>query len=594
MIFLFPKRIIDENLSEWMYFDEPDEKWILQTKDKVNLEIIQQFFLTLRKKQKYYFCGFFSYEFSNILFNLQRNKDKKKLFELPLLYGGFFKNCKTFLIDLRTIKKESYLRNFKILESLNHYKKNIESIQNLIYKGVVYQINYTFPIQLSLYGNLQNLFFHLWKNQKSIHSAFIFDKDFFVLSISPELFFEIQNSKISLRPMKGTHKKSNSLRESIRYVESLKSNPKEKAENAMIVDLIRNDLGKISRIGTIKLEEVFKIEIYKTLIQMVTVITGELKTTFRDISLWEALFPSGSITGAPKISAMKFINTLEKFTRELYTGSIGYITPENTAKFNVAIRTIFGNLSKGYYYTGSGITIDSNAKKEYEECLLKAKLLKKTQQSLKPQYIFTTMKFSGGIFYFKKSHFQRLVVTKNFFSIPIQATKIYKRMGRLEQLLRKINKPLKIHFRIYKNGKIKIDLNSYQKKKYIKFAISSKTIQSNHIFLKYKTNHREIYDNELKIAQSIGFDEVLFMNEKHNITEGSYTNIILKLDKSFYTPNYNDGLLKGIFLEKLIKKFNIQEKTITINDVLRCEKIYLVNSVRGIMIGNKEFIFLHQ
>ena len=594
MKFLFPKKIINENLSEWLVFENPIKIFSIYENSKNFLEEIYSFFDFLQKNQKYYYCGFFSYQFGEILNIIPKTINQKKLLELPIIYGGCFSDFRLLTLNLEDLKIESYIKDLIPLESFKNYKKKILYIKHFIKKGMVYQINYTFPIELSIFGNLENLFFLLWQNQKSLNSGLLLDENFFVLSNSLELFFEINNLEIKVKPMKGTISKSRSLRENISKVKYLKSNPKEKAENAMIVDLIRNDLGKISTIGSIKLEKSFSIEIYPTIIQMVSIIKAKLKKNCREKVFWESIFPSGSVTGVPKISAMKFIKKLESYARGIYTGSIGYITPENDAKFNVAIRTIYGNSSKSYYFVGSGITIDSQPLKEYKECLIKSGFIQKTRQLMVPQYIFTTMKFSGGIIYFKKSHISRLNETKNFFSYDIPETKICNKVNRIEYLLKKAQKPLRIHFRIYLSGKIQIFLNYLNPKEKIKFMISSKRVRSDNIFLFYKTSHRDLYNEELEIAKQLGYNEIIFLNENEHLTEGSFTNIILKIEGNYYTPKHQNGLLKGNFLKKIIKKLNIEEVNLNLSDLQKCEQIYFVNSVRGFIRGDLNSIFLHQ
>lgn len=586
MIFLFPNKIIDENNSEWLYFENPIQKIYIDSKKNHNIiKEINKFFKILKENQKYYFCGFFSYELGNIFQNIPKKLYKKEIISIPLVYGGFFENFKIIKINHSSLEKTSFINKIQILEKYKTYKQNVNLIKELIYEGKVYQVNYTFPLLLTIYGNLENLFFHLWENQKSLNAGLIIDKNFYVLSLSPELFFEIKNQVITLKPMKGTKIKSNSLRENINFIQYLKNNPKEKAENAMIVDLIRNDIGKISKIGSVKVKKIFDIEIYSTIIQMVSIISANLKISCRKEKFWRSIFPSGSVTGAPKINVMKIINSLESFNRELYTGSIGYITPNNDAKFNVAIRTIFGNYHNAIYYTGSGITIDSFPKNEFYECFAKCKFIQNVKKLLKPKYIFTTLKFSGGILYFKTSHIDRLINTKKFFSIPISDSKIIRKIERLENFLKKINKILRIHFRIYSNGKIQIFLSPFEKKKFIFFKISSIKTNSQNIFLYYKTNNRNLYENELNKAKKENFDEVVFFNEEGYLTEGSYTNLIVKINAQFYTPPIQSGILNGIFRQKLIKKYQIKEKNITLPEFLSSECIYFINSVRGILKG---------
>ncbi|GIX41331.1 MAG: aminodeoxychorismate synthase, component I [Leptospiraceae bacterium] len=579
----------NKNKFFWIVFENPVQKIILKNTSSIEsiLHQINTFFNILETSQ-YYFAGFFSYELGYYLLSINQNQNKTIFKDFPLIYGGFFSSYKIYEDYFELISdyklKENYINHFQILESYKNYKKNIIKIKNLIKRGNVYQINYTFPIKVHLYGNIYKLFYLLGKMQISDKSAMIIDKDFYILSLSPELFFYQNDEHIILKPMKGTYKKSSSLREIIKGIQYLKNSSKEKSENAMIVDLIRNDLGRISKIGTVKIENLYKIEIYETIIQMISEISSLLQYSPKTKLFWQSLFPSGSVTGAPKISAMRFIEQLETYKRNVYTGSIGWII-NHTSKFNVAIRTLIGKKNTAYYYTGSGITYDSNPKKEFMECINKAKLLKQLQKELKPDYIFTTMKYSGGIIYFEKSHIQRLINTKNFFQFPIKEQKIINAFSRLKKHLEKISYPIRIHFRIYKNGKIYIKLNKLNYKKNIKICLSNKKINPENIFLYFKTSNREIYTKEFDFYKKLGYEEVLFQNKEGFITEGSFTNIIIKIKNEFYTPPKEAGILNGILRQKLIQKGRVKEKNITLVELKEANQIYLINSVRGIIKG---------
>jgi len=567
----------------WLKFENPIKTFcIFNNKDKEKVKQELNNFYKYLQDTDYFFAGFFSYELGYYLLNIKSN-NKTLLLNLPLLYGGFFTSYKIYVdfphSDLSN--PECFINSIHFMESFSHYKKNINFIKELIEKGQVYQINYTFPLKLNIFGNIEKLFYYLWNKQKSTNSCLIIDEDFYILSLSPELFFYLNNDTIYLKPMKGTYKKSLSLRKNIEGILYLKNSLKEKSENAMIVDLIRNDLGRISAVGSVKINHLFKIEIYDTIIQMITEITSKLKFKPRTKMFWESLFPSGSVTGAPKISAMKYIHNLETYSRSIYTGSIGWII-KNHAKFNVAIRTIFGNNHLAYYFVGSGVTYDSNPIKEFFECVRKAQVIKETQKILKPEYIFTTMKFSGGIIYFEKSHINRLINTKIFFQYPIKNQKIIDKIQHLKELLKSYPYPIRIHFRIYKNGKIYIKLSKINIRKKIKITLSNLKINSNNIFLYYKTSNRQIYHQELEKYKDT-YDEVIFQNQNGFITEGSFTNIVVKINNQYFTPPTNAGLLKGIFREKLIKKGIVQEKNITIRELFEAEEILLINSVRGIL-----------
>lgn len=606
MKFLFP--ISDDDLNilnadkekkhkkrkkiKWLIFENPIKVIKLyHNYDTEKLKNdIQDFFRSL-ESENLCFSGFFSYDLIFYFYSIKRKEQKNSLMSLPLIYGGFFSHFKIidnieeviFPDSQKELDKSCFLNEIHLLENISKYKNNIEYIRSSILEGKVYQVNYAFPIEFKIYGNLYNLFYILWKKQQSLNACMILDKDFYVISLSPELFFYQNRENIILKPMKGSFKKSKSLRNVIYAVKYLKHSKKEIAENAMITDLIRNDVGKISKIGTVKIENLFKIEIYNTIIQMITEIHSKLQYNCKKEYFWFSLFPSGSVTGAPKLSAIKFIESIETYRRHIYTGSIGWIIGD-FAKFNVAIRTIIGNQSKAFYYVGSGITFDSLAKREFYECISKAKILKEVQKILKPEFIFTTMKFSGGIIYFEKSHLQRLNMTKTFFHFCISYKKILNRFTKIKNKLKKFSYPVRIHFRIYKNGKIQIFLDKLNIKKNIVFCISDITTNKEDIFLQFKTSNRNIYNYVFDKVQD-RFDEVIFKNKEGYLTEGSYTNLIIKKNNKFYTPPLECGVLNGIMRQKLIQRYKVIERNLKEEDLKNAEQIYLVNSVRGILKG---------
>ncbi|MCS7206075.1 MAG: chorismate-binding protein [Leptospiraceae bacterium] len=572
-----------QKTSEWIVFENPLKTFVIYDHDSERTENeIESFFDELSKNNPYYFAGFFSFELSKYLLPLPK-QSKPFLIKLPLVYGGFFENYHK--VSWEDTKIDFFIRGFRLEEVFSEYKKNILKIRDLISQGKVYQVNYTFPVVCEVYGNLMSLFYHLWKNQRTLSSVMVMDSDFSILSVSPEIFFLQREKEILVKPMKGTQQPSKSLRKLINNIKYLRTNPKEVSENAMIVDLFRNDLGRISEIGSVKIKNLFAIEIHPTVIQMITEIQARLRHFPREKRFWETLFPSGSVTGAPKIEAIKHIQQLEKYQRGVYTGAIGWLAPKNSfGFFNVAIRTLVVKSNRGYYYVGSGITYDSHPKSEYKECLLKSKVLKQLQRSTKPKYIFTTMKFCGGIFYFEKSHLERLKATKSFFQIPVNNSKIESKFQRLKKCLKHVKRLVRVHFRIYQNGKIQIFLDYLSKKKEIIFGISNQPVDEKNLFLYYKTSERS-YQVQLDEAIKTGLDEMLLLNTKNQITEGTYTNIIIKKNGKFYTPPLSDGLLNGIMRRKLIQKLKIEETSLTLDDVKKADCVYFVNSVRGILKG---------
>ena len=353
-------------------------------------------------KAGYYLAGFFSYEAGNS-FNVGAPKTVGQasrlsfssrsatlsgsppspvplarfyLFRKPLIFdhqSGLFTG--DFLPEESGFSEGYTLKKPLLNVGFTEYQKNISRIKELIAAGDTYQVNYTLKCKFNFSGSPFGLYQDLRERQTVAYSAFIKDHDFFLLSFSPELFFRKSGQKIIVRPMKGTISRGKDACQDRQQIQLLEQSPKERSENVMIVDLMRSDLGRVSEVGTVRTNSLFDIEEYETLFQMTSTISGILKENLSFGGLFEAIFPSGSVTGAPKIRTMEIIRELEKEERGVYTGAVGVFFPNRDAVFNVAIRTLLITGKEGEMGIGGGITFDSNSKREYEECKLKALFL---------------------------------------------------------------------------------------------------------------------------------------------------------------------------------------------------------------------------
>ncbi len=319
--------------------------------------------------------GYISYDAKQLFYpEIKFNTPNKSI---PLIWFG--KPEKIIEVDrdeINSLAKTINIKRTRGLKGLEYYKNKINSIKAYLYSGDVYQVNYTQPIEYDISGQAPfDTFINLFNLSKPRFGAYLDTKQFQILSMSPENFFTKINSKISSSPIKGTSKRSDNIKEDQVLKEKLMASIKDKAEHLMIVDLIRNDLGKICNYGSIQTENLFKVHSFKTIHHMITDICGELKIGIKEIDILKALFPGGSITGAPKESAMKIIDEIENYQRGIYTGSIGLITPDDNMIFNIAIRTLTLINDKATYPVGGGIVWDSNYKDERDEALNKSQIL---------------------------------------------------------------------------------------------------------------------------------------------------------------------------------------------------------------------------
>ena len=386
--------------------------------------------------------------------------------------------------------------------------------------------------------------------------------------------------------MKGTLERGIDLKEDRRNMKILEGSLKNRSENVMIVDLLRNDLGRVSEHGTVRTRKLFQVEKYETLLQMISIVTSRLRKDVGLYDLFKAIFPSGSVTGAPKISTMRIINVLEKEPRDVYTGAIGFFAPDGEAVFNVVIRTIVvdSKAEKAEMGVGSGIVYDSDPDKEFEECKLKTNFLTQAREDFR--LIETVLWRRGKGYYLLSRHLKRLYSSADYFGFK------YERK-RLEKELKKLEKKFKGHYHyrvkvlLNRYGRIKSCFSripgSYDKVERVRF--SSKKVSSKEIFFYHKTTRRNLYDEELKKWRKRDYFDIIFTNEKNQITEGSISNIIIKKGRSYYTPPVTCGLLNGVYRGYLLesRKISLKEKVLRKSDVRGADEIYMVNSVRGMV-----------
>ncbi|MCQ9208129.1 MAG: aminodeoxychorismate synthase component I [Omnitrophica bacterium] len=554
-------------------------------------------------KQGRYVAGFLSYEAGEAFEQKLRHKQS---YDFPLLWFGVYKEpliydhrradfkissaksralIKRIGLNKKSTRKNYRLKNIRPSISQDSYIKAIAKIKDLIARGFTYQVNYTFKLKFSFWGSPNELYLNLRNNQAVSYSAMIKAGRYFILSFSPELFFRKKGQLILTRPMKGTASRGKDLKEDKEIAQRLENCPKNRSENLMIVDLLRNDLGRISTTGSVRVPRLFNVERYQTIAQMTSDIESRLHSRYSAFDMFSHIFPSGSVTGAPKIKTMEIIKCLEKEPRNVYTGSIGFFSPERSGAFNVAIRTIL--LDKpgkcGEMGVGSGIVYDSSAKSEYAECRLKADFL--TKQSQDFQLIETLLWQAEGGYLLMDAHLARLENSAGYFGFVYNKREILAALMKLGKTFGKHN--YKARLILDKNGKINLESSALKAPEGLKQKVcfSRKKTDSQNPFLYHKTTNRKTYDREYARAAGAGFYDIIFTNEKDQITEGAISNIFIRKGGRLYTPPVKCGLLDGVYRRHMFSLGNypLKEKTLRKRDLLTAEKIYLSNSVRGLV-----------
>jgi len=472
------------------------------------------------------------------------------------------------------------------------YNAAIDQIKDHIAQGRTYQVNYTMRLQTDFHIDPWNFFLQLAQTQNN-HAAYIDTGRYVICSASPELFFQLDGETITCRPMKGTMPRGRTMLEDQEQARALKDSEKNRAENVMIVDMIRNDLGRIAEVGSVHVPELFTVEKYPTLWQMTSMVAAKTHASLTEI--FSALFPSASITGAPKVSTMRIISELETRPRDIYTGSIGHIAPGRKATFNVAIRTalIDREAQTAQYGVGGGIVWDSDNADEYAEALLKARVLTEAP----PEFsLFETMLWTPEAgFFLREKHIARLLDSAEYFDFPVWsryappqtrgATRPPNEKEIIETYLNEVSShftsPQRVRLLLDKHGDLKYETKPFQPSEHqtpIRACLAREPIHSGNIFLFHKTTHREAYDSARQYFPDC--DDVLLYNESNELTEFTIGNLVVEMDGELYTPPVSCGLLAGTFRAHLLEIGQVMERIIHVEELGKCSKIFQVNSVR--------------
>lgn len=531
------------------------------------------------QKNGHYLAGFVSYEFG-LCFE-EKTKNFAKQSNFPLLVFGVFNAPRVTNSGAigRLLARKNKGAGFRLgridySDDLKSYTKKFNKIKKNIEKGDIYQANLTIKTDMDFEGSPIALYEKLRERQKAKYCAFIDLDGAQILSLSPELFFEKNGKNIETHPMKGTIST-----EIENAYEKLLHDEKQRAENLMITDLMRNDLAKISLAGSVNVPELFEIETYQTLLQMISRVKATILPNKNAADILCSISPAGSITGCPKIRAEELIFETENAPRDIYCGAIGMIEPNGNAKFNVAIRTPIIKKNKLKLGIGSGIVYDSIAKKEYQECLLKSEFLTKAQDDFA---IFETLLWTQEIGYQNlEMHLVRLKNAAQHFGFRFD-----------ENYIRHMLKNTADNI-AWDKARIKISIDESSDEVEIfecendksdwKIALSKTITNSDNPWLYYKTTNRKIYDNEWQEYKAKGFDEVIYQNEKGELTEGSRTNIFIDFgNKKLATPPISCGFLNGILRQKLLESGKAYEKILHPDDLDAAQQIYVGNSLRGL------------
>lgn len=566
--------------GKYLYRDLKSE-FICFNKDELN-----QALKTIQKIKNLYFVGYIVYDISKTASNY------------PIAHFKGYKNKEIFKaqksFEFSIFKPYFYPQIVKNL-SKKEYEKAFNQIKDELASGNSYQINFTNELQISTKASSKEIIALLLSRQKSRYFGYFKSEFCEIISFSPELFFKLKGKKITFAPMKGTIKRGQNKDEDRVLKNKLKNDPKNRSENLMIVDLLRNDMSKIIKIGSLKLKEPMKIIKLKTLFQAISPLKARLKS--RNLNkIFEAVYPCGSITGAPKLATMRIIERLEARDRGVYCGAMGVISHKR-AEFSVPIRTL-QRWTKDEYYrygVGSGVVWDSKCDDEFAELELKSSFLRpKIEFNL-----FETMLLREDKIFLLQNHLKRLINSARLlgFKLPMgfelcemdeERLKFsdivgginggFESIDKFKDIfanLRADNVDLRVNLTLNKSGKYQITQTQIPPLKSYKIAISQNCLNSCNDLLYHKTTLRDerIIDD--------GLFDIFYLNERDELCEGSRSNIVLNIGGELLTPKLDCGLLAGTLRERLLKFGEIKEAILGLDDLKNAKEIYAINSLRG-------------
>ncbi|MDP5008304.1 MAG: aminodeoxychorismate synthase component I [Glaciimonas sp.] len=469
-------------------------------------------------------------------------------------------------------------------------------IHTYIEAGDTYQVNYTYRLRFDVYGNPLALYQQLRQRQPVPYGALIALPDGrMVLSLSPELFVRHTQGMLTARPMKGTAAASGDAMQDQKIAQALASDSKNRAENLMIVDLLRNDLGRVAQPGSVQVPQMFEVQRYNTVLQMTSTVQAQLRDEVTLSEVIAALYPCGSITGAPKHRSMQIIAELEPEPRRLYTGAIGWFDAPTAGKtigdfcLSVPIRTLLleaenNGVRAGKMGVGAGIVHDSVTSEEYAECALKAKFLTGLPKDFT---LFETMYATpkDGCRYLAL-HLQRLQNSAAYFGFPFDKNVIRRELDGILSTLA-AQEVYRVRLALSFDGAVEVSsARLLPLPTPVKVLISPIATQADQVFLRHKTTIRSHYDQAWQTAEQQGAFDMLFFNKHGELTEGGRSNVFVRLDGRWFTPPLSAGVLPGVMRQVVLNDaaWHATERRLTRENLRSAEQVMLCNALRGIFV----------
>jgi para-aminobenzoate synthetase / 4-amino-4-deoxychorismate lyase len=525
-------------------------------------------------------AGYLAYEAGFALEPKFAERLENRAVPTPLAWFGLFKDYKQ--IDAKAVSSllpdpaGAWLGPLRPKVARADYDTGFDAVERYITDGDIYQVNLTFRADANYAGNPLALYAALRARSAAGYGGVIWTGEQWFLSFSPELFFALKDNRVTTKPMKGTASRLADPVADAAIAKELREDPKQRAENLMIVDLLRNDLSRVAEPGSVEVPELFVIESYPTVHQMTSTVTARLAEGLGAIDLIRAIFPCGSITGAPKIRAIEIIDEIESSPRGIYCGSIGRIDAGGDAAFNVAIRTFHLNAHEKRVSVGlgSGVVADSVGGDEWAECLAKGRFAAVIRFDFD---LIETMRFepASGIARLEL-HLDRMKESARTLDFAFDR---HEARNRLHAATFHLTDAVKLRLVISRGGAIAVEVRSLPADviEAWNVAVVPLPVDSQDFRLSHKTSDRAFYDNARKAA---GLDEVLFVDSNGYLTEGSITAIFVERYGKLMTPSLSRGLLPSVLRRELIESGRAVEAELRPDDL--ADGFFLGNSLRGL------------
>ncbi|HEU4407156.1 MAG TPA: aminodeoxychorismate synthase component I [Polyangiaceae bacterium] len=532
--------------------------------------------------------GYFSYELG-YMFSSRLERLLPPAPAAPLFCVGIYRDrlevsdrALEAALHARTQGQAARVLNCHLNMSRGEYLERLAKVKRHIFDGDTYQVNYTLKYKFRHEGSPLKLFADLRKRQRVEFGAYLDFPGLTLLSRSPELFVEKKGESMCTRPMKGTSKRGATHEQDRSNADFLARDTKTRAENVMIVDLLRNDLSRISHRGTVRTTELFKVETYETLHQMVSTITAKVDHDITLERVLRQLFPCGSITGAPKVRTMEIIRDLELEPRGVYTGAIGYLAPDRTMCLNVAIRTLaLWPDGRGEMGVGGGIVHDSDPAAEYEECRLKGRFL---TENVADFDLIECVRFDGAGYRHLGRHLDRLARSAEELGFAFDRGAVEAALG---QAARGLAAPTKVRLVLDRQGGHRVECVPVPApgREVKRIAVAPERVQSSNWALRHKVSSRPAYERAYERYRQLGYYDVIFTNERGEVTEGTFNNVFIRRGGRLYTPPVACGLLPGVQRQVLLEspEYQATERVLTLDDLAAADEVLLTNSIRGVV-----------